>query len=50
MSRRRPFFQEPEHAVIAGVVMFGLGWACFWDAWDGRGADQPRWFRPFSWW
>lgn len=46
----RPFFQNQTVAVLAGLTAFGVGWACLYDAWDGRGRPQPRWFRPFSWW
>jgi hypothetical protein len=48
--RRRPFVGSPTLGALLGLASFGLGWFFLWDAYDGRGADQPRLLRPFTWW
>lgn len=46
----RPFFQETSTAVVVGLVLFGAGSWCLYDAWERRGGRTPRLMRPFAWW
>lgn len=46
----RPWFKSSTTAAVTGVILFAAGWACFYDAYDGRGRDQPKLLRPFTWW
>lgn len=48
--RRRPIVQDQTTAVVLGLGCFVAGWVLLHDAWDGRGANQPWWARPFTWW
>lgn len=50
MARRRPLFRSPGVALGLGLVAFGVGWLCLWDAYEGRGDRSPAILRPFTWW
>jgi hypothetical protein len=47
---RRPVVGNPQLGVALGLASFAAGWFFLWDAYDGRGRDQPRLLRPFTWW
>jgi hypothetical protein len=47
---RRPLIQNQGHAIALGIGLFLAGSWCLYDAWERRGAQTPRLFRPFTWW
>lgn len=47
---RRPLIQSQTTAVVLGVAFFLAGWACLYDAWEGRGGKTPAILRPVTWW
>ena len=49
-NKRRPLIADHRVAVVLGLASFAAGWALLYDAYDGRGRDQPRLLRPFTWW
>jgi hypothetical protein len=50
MARHRPVVADHRLGVALGLGCFLLGWGFLYDAYDGRGRDQPRLLRPFTWW
>jgi hypothetical protein len=50
------FITKPRHLlphggeVIAGLLLFVIGSWFLYQAYDGRGKDQPHILRPFSFW
>lgn len=49
VSRPRHFM--PQHfEILAGILFFLLGSWFIYQAYDGRGRDQPKGLRPFTWW
>lgn len=47
---RRPWIADPQREIVIGVALVVVGFACLWDAWDGRGRPHPRWLGPFLPW
>ncbi len=47
---KHPFFKSSNTAFAVGAAFFLAGWWCWYDAFDGRGKDQPKVIRPFTWW
>lgn len=52
MTRRRRghYIADQRAEVAAGVLAFLIGAVLLHDAYEGRGRDQPRLMRPFSFW
>ncbi len=48
--KRRPIFKNSSTAAAVGVAAFLVGWACLYDAWEGRGGTTPKVLRAFTWW
>lgn len=46
----RPHFKSQPAAIVCGLAAFGLGWFCLYDAYNGRGQDQPWPLKIISWW
>lgn len=50
------FISKPRHIfpaggeILAGVLFFAIGAWFLYQAYDGRGRDQPKLLRPFSFW
>ena len=49
-TRRRPLVADPRLGAVLGLASFAVGWALLYDAYDGRGRDQPRALRVITWW
>jgi len=49
VSRPRHFMPQT-FEVIVGLLLFALGAWFIYQAYDGRGRDQPKILRPFSFW
>lgn len=47
---RRPLFHDQTTAVLAGSLFLAAGFACWYDAWEGRGGQTPRLLRWLTWW
>lgn len=47
---KRPVIRNQQTAVLLGLLFFGLGSACLYDAWEGRGGRTPALLRPVTWW
>lgn len=50
VRRRRHYIADQRAEVLAGLAAFVLGAMLLHDAYEGRGRDQPRVMRPFSFW
>lgn len=50
MARRKHYIADPRLETLAGVALFICGAFLLHDAYEGRGKDQPRLMRPFSFW
>jgi hypothetical protein len=48
--RRAHWISNQRAEVAAGIGLFLAGAVLLHDAYDGRGADQPKLLRPFSFW
>lgn len=47
---RRPWIKDHRTAVVLGVLLFALGAAVLYDAYEGRGMKTPRILRPVTFW
>lgn len=50
MATRRHLIADPTLETVAGLAAGALAWWLLWDAHEGRGRDQPKLLRPFTWW
>lgn len=48
--RRRHLIRDRQLEVLAGLGALVLGAILLRDAYEGRGRDQPKLLRPFSFW
>lgn len=49
-KRRRHLIADRRLELALGIAGFVLSSLLIRDAYEGRGIDQPRILRPFSWW
>lgn len=50
MRIKRPLFRSRRTALVVGAAGAMLFWLGMSDAYEGRGGQQPRALRPFSFW